>query len=134
MSLDTNNHGNIAITSFNCHNVKTSADEIRDFCCTCSILFLQETWLADFKLFSLSTIHPDLYDIGKSSIDTLSGLKLGCPHGGMCILWKKELGNICNIIDIDDSRIMGIELWRGNIKIIILNVYLPCKFTYYLMK
>ena len=59
----------------------------------------------------------------------------------MAILWQNELGNQCKILNLDDSRIMGVEICNGKEKFIILNLYLPycCddnldEFNYYLMK
>jgi len=41
-----------------------------------------------------------------SSIHLLAGL----PLGGLGILWRKSLGEKCNIVDLDDTKLLGIEM------------------------
>ena len=102
---------------------------------------LQETWLLDFELTYLATLHPDFYARGISSINTCDRILSGRPHGGLAILWHKKLGSQCNIIDCNDNRLMVLEISTDTHKIIIVNVYLPCcsddntvNFRYYLGK
>ena len=50
----------------------------------------------------------------------------GRPHGGMAVLWRKTLGSRCRVIDLQDNRLMGLEVTNDNgCKLFILNVYLP---------
>ena len=131
----------ISIASFNCRNIKSSVSEIQDLCNKYDVILLQETWLLDFELPFLSTIHTNFYGKGIATVKTNDAVITGRPHGGLGILWKKKFGNICKVIDISDDRIMGIELSNNGNKVVIFNVYLPycCEsnmdsFTCYLSK
>ena len=115
----------LKVSSFNCKNIKTSLPEILLLCKSCDVVFLQETWLCDQELSSLSTIHKDFYGRGVSSVDTSSGVISGRPHGGLGILWKKSLGQSCRIIESPDERIMQIELALNGKIFNLFNVYLP---------
>ena len=57
-----------------------------------------------------------------SSIHLLAGL----PLGGLGILWRKSLGENCNIVD---ARLLGIEIVIKNnddeIKLLFVNIYMP---------
>jgi hypothetical protein len=50
----------------------------------------------------------------------------GRPHGGIAILWRKSLGNKCKLVDLNDKRLMGVEISnKNNCKLLIINVYMP---------
>ena len=131
----------LSIASFNCRNIKSSVDEIQGLCGKHDIILLQETWLLDFELPFLSSIHDDFYGKGIATVTTGDAPLTGRPHGGLGVLWNKKLGNVCNILDTHDTRIMGIEIKTAQDKIVLYNVYLPycCdgnsdEFLYYLTK
>ena len=88
-----------------------------------------------------SNIHDDFYSKGVSSMYSSSDLNIGRLHGGMAILWRKELDNICRMIDKGDNRIMAAEISVGHTTVLIISVYLPycCDdnaegFNFYLVK
>ena len=56
-----------------------------------------ETLLTDFDT-QFSTIISDEFLIADH------------PHGALDILWRKALGEKCNIVDLDDGRLLGIEV------------------------
>ena len=58
----------LRICSYNCFGIKSSMDEIQAIAEKVDILFLQETWLFDFELSMLASIHKDFYGKGISSI------------------------------------------------------------------
>ena len=115
---------NLRISSFNCKNVKTSVNEIQYLCDLCDVLLLQETWLYEFDLNFLNSLHKDFYAKGISSMDASKGIITGRPHGGMAVLWRKTLGNMCKIVDLDDNRLLGLEINSSNISILIVNIYM----------
>jgi len=116
---------NVRICSYNCKNVKTSVPEIQSLCDKCDILFLQETWLLDQELTMLSGLHNEFYSRGLSSMDTSLGVHHGRPYGGLAILWRKSINELCSVFFTEDSRIMGINVKSDNIIFTLLNVYLP---------
>ena len=88
---------------------------------------------------NISNTH---YAKGISSVDTTTGILSGRPYGGMAILWRKTIGNICKTILIPgENRLMGIEVEVNSKKLLFINVYMPycCDsnmpdFLYYLTK
>ena len=44
---------------------------------------------------SVSSSH---YGKALSSIDTQNGVVKGRPHGGLAILWHKDIANMCKIV------------------------------------
>ena len=113
--MATYNIHNIVVSTFNCHNVKTSIGELEELCSKCDILFLQETWLLKHELSLLNNISNDFYSKGISSVKQDEGVLRGRPHGGLAILWKKELKN-CKVVNMFDDRIMAFELQSNNKK------------------
>ena len=70
------------------------------------------------------------YAKGVSSVDSSVQVLSGRPHGGLGILWRKSLGARCNIKDLDDSRLLGIEIVVNNCginetKLLFVNCYMP---------
>ena len=98
-------------------------------CVSSDIIFLQETWLMDYDTQFLTTICDKFYAEGISSMDCSTQLLAGRPHGGLGILWRKSLGEKCNIVDLDDTRLLGIEIAINNnddeIKLLFVNIYMP---------
>ena len=133
---------NLRLCTYNCKNIKSSIEEILLLASSSDIILLQETWLADFDLSMLSSIHKDFYGQGISSMKSDTQVLVGRPYGGLAVLWRKSLGNRCRVVDLDDDRLMGMEITDENgCKLLILNVYLPYsasdnkdEFLFYLSK
>ena len=89
------------------------------------IVFLQETWLTSQELHILTSIDSDFHARAYSAMDVSSDVLRGRPHGGVAILWRKELGG-CKIIETADKRLMCLEFTSNNNSILFINVYLPC--------
>ena len=117
---------NLKICSFNCKNAKTSLDELRMLCSFNDIIVLQETWLLDSEIQYLSIVDDMFYSKGISSMDTSVKIHQGRPHGGLGILWKKSLGENCNIVDMCDTRIMALDIKIDDISLLVVNIYMPC--------
>ena len=88
------------------------------------MVFLQETWLTEQELHILSSIDDRFYAWGTSAMDTSSEVLRGRPYGGTAILWRKDLGG-CSVIDMEDCRLMCLEIFCDNKSLILINVYLP---------
>ena len=87
----------LRVSSFNCRNIKSSIDNVRQLCDENDIIFLQETWLTFEELSMLKSVHADFYADGVTAMDTSSGLLLGRPFGGIAILWRKSIGDCIQI-------------------------------------
>ena len=131
----------LSICTFNCKNIKSSVQEIQELCDKCDILFLQETWLSTQELALLNTLHKDFYAHGVSSMNDGNDVLTGRPHGGLCIMLKKSIGNICKVELLDDNRLLLCEIKTGRVTYGLINVYLPYdngsnieEYRYYLAK
>lgn len=124
MSLTTNNMDSFTIVSFNCKNVKTSVPEIIDLCKSSDIIMLQETWLAKDEFPFLDSIHADFLSFGTSAMNLEESVRTGRPHGGMGIMWKRNLDKAIERLEYD-SRIQGVKLSSQGWSILFLNVYMP---------
>ena len=113
------------IASFNCKNIKSSVDEIRQLCKDNDVVLLQETWMTKADLHILNQFDPAFNSNGTSAMQTEDKILTGRPLGGLAILWRKTLTQTYRIIDYNDERLLGIELQFGNKKLLIVNVYLP---------
>ena len=61
-----------------------------------------------------------------SSTDDCEGIRVGRPYGGLGILWRKSLGQSCNVKPLDDPRLLLLEITLNNEQcLLLLNVYLP---------
>ena len=115
----------IDIASFNCKNIKSSVDEVRQLCKGKDVVLLQETWLTKADIPILNQLDPAFNSKGISAMNSEDGLMTGRPFGGLAILWRKSLTQSYKIIDYSDERLLGIELQFGDKKLLILNIYLP---------
>ena len=102
---------------------------------------MQETWLLDCDLTYLASLNIDFYAKGLSSICTSEDVLRGQPHGGMAIMWRKCISSNCQIVDLDDQRLMGVKFDCNGSTIFIVNIYMPycCEnntedFMFYLTK
>ena len=86
---------------------------------------MQETWLKDFEIQFLNSIDDNFYASGISAMDSGLEVHKGRPYGGLGILWKKSLGQVCSVIEFDDTRLCAIEMSLNNSKILIVNLYMP---------
>ena len=86
-----------------------SRHQYQKFKCSNEITFLQETWLTNFDTQCLTIISDTFYAKGGiSSMDYSIHLLAGSPHGGLGILWRKYIYENCNIVDLDDERLIYI--------------------------
>ena len=64
-----------------------------------------------------------------SSMDSSIHPLAGRPHGGLGILWRKSVLEKCNIADLDDARLLGIEIVIKNnndeINLLFVYIYMP---------
>jgi len=92
---------NLTIAMFNCRSVKSSRKKVFDLCDKCDLVLLQEHWLLPNELDILCSLHPDIYAVGKSSVDISANVLVGRPYGDTAILYKKtscRLNQPCRVI------------------------------------
>ena len=95
-----------------------------------SIICLQETWLFTFQNKKIEELFPEYEYVARSvdEDDPLPPYKLPRGYGGVAILWKKNISNLCTP-QLDGTNRMNV-LSIGEHTII--NVYMPCRGGKYL--
>ena len=85
---------------FNCKNLKTSysIDEIKELCTLNDFILLRVTWHLEEELTVLSQLTP---------VNISAGRVVGRPHGGLAILWHKNIGQKC-IVEISPEEKKGL--------------------------
>ncbi|CAC5418944.1 unnamed protein product [Mytilus coruscus] len=93
-----------------------------------NIFLIQEHWLFNFQLHLLNELHQNICGIGNAvdDKDPISPTNLPRGYGGTGILWRKDLNNFINPLDIGNDRICCVEL-LGSSKLLLVSDYLPCK-------
>ena len=81
----------LVIGSYNCRSFNSAkCDFIAGIFAKVDILLIQEHWLAEAQLQSLSSVDRNILYNGVSGFDN-SELLLGRPFGGCAILWRSTL-------------------------------------------
>ncbi|KAG7304665.1 hypothetical protein JYU34_010007 [Plutella xylostella] len=111
--------------SFNCKNVKRSAQCIQSLCVNADLVALQETWLLPHDITYLGTLDYNFGYTGKSAVDTSTGLLRGRPYGGVAILWRKSVFPCVQVITCKSVRISCIQLSMRNHSALVFSVYMP---------
>ena len=114
----------LRIASFNPRSIRNSTFDVADILNSLDILAVQEHWLSKQSLSFLNSVHSDFNTRGISSIDYGDGLS-GCPHGGLCFLWRRSLNPFIELlIYFDEKRFLGLKIASSSATILLLNVYL----------
>ncbi|XP_053615263.1 uncharacterized protein LOC128678044 [Plodia interpunctella] len=125
MIMDHNNLQTCKLISFNCKSVKRSFEAVQSLCEICDIIVLQETWLYDYDIPLLSSIHENFEYTGKSSMDLSTGPLRGRPYGGLAILWRSGVFDSVSVIECNSDRLSAIKVTLADRQILVINVYMP---------
>ncbi|KAG7295745.1 hypothetical protein JYU34_020793 [Plutella xylostella] len=113
------------LISFNCKNIKRSVECVRSLCSTADIVALQETWLLPHDIPFLGTVDTNFGYVGTSAVDTASGVLRGRPHGGVALLWRKNVFKSVEILKCNNPRISAIKVKTSDRSAVFLSVYMP---------
>ena len=123
-------HHLLTIGSYNCqHFQDDKVQYLKSLIAENGILFLQEHWL-------LQSQFMDFYKIGDISYHAVSAMDdskplIGRPHGGCCIAWRNSLKVKFDPISCSNCRLCaGIMTLDNGLKLLLVNVYLPCDDRY----
>ena len=92
------------------------------------ILAISEHWLFPHSLNFLGSINVNYEYAGVCDADLCHGHGRSYPRGkgGVALLWHKRLSHCIHNIDIDDDRIVGIDITlKHKVHIVCFSVYLP---------
>ena len=115
----------LKIVTYNCKNVTTNIQFVRDLCQENDIILLQEHWLRKDQLHILQNVHTDFLGYGVSAMDTGKKILKGRPYGGTAIIYSKRFGSNAKFMEYDEDRLTGLEVTIDNRILLILNVYMP---------
>ena len=95
----------------------------------CDVLLIQEHWLYQDDLHKLCA-DADHLVTGVSAMDA-GQLRLGRPHGGCAVLYKKSLNCTVSPLETKSRRLHACILTLSSgLQILIFNVYMPCDTTF----
>ena len=114
----------LRFVSFNCNGAMSKLNIIRDICDNSDIVFLQETWAMPNELNEFDSISRYHNSHAISAVDP-GQLLCGRPHGGLCILWRKDIDHLCRVITFDDNRLLGLMVDLPGYPVPVINAYLP---------
>ena len=123
-------HSKLKLMTCNATGIMSSASYLIDTINTknIDICGISEHWLYEKDLHFLKSIDTNYkcHSVSDFSLKFPSNRKVG--KGGVALLWHIKLDNKVSPIEIDDDRIIGIELLIDSINsYFIFQVYLPCK-------
>ena len=58
----------------------------------------------------LENINDEFTSFSLSAVDLHDGILIGCPYGGLSVMWNGKLSTVCKVVLFDDQRIMGVAL------------------------
>ena len=88
---------------------------------------IAEHWLFEKDLHFLNSIDNMYCSYAVSDFSLLMPSKRKVGKGGVCFLWKRTLNSMITPIDVQDDRIIGIQILLNPDHIVyIFQVYLPC--------
>ncbi|KAJ2944065.1 hypothetical protein O0L34_g8404 [Tuta absoluta] len=120
------NTNNVNFISYNCKNIKTAAQEVRDMCRAADLLALQETWLWPHDLGFVDELDDEFSVAAKSSMDTSVGVVRGRPYGGLALMWRKAKFRSVSVIECHSNRLLAIRITEGPKSFLVFNIYMPC--------
>jgi len=115
----------LAIISFNCRGFNSIKSQyIASLMSKCSILYLQEHWLADTQMSLLGNVCSDVSYTGVSGFDN-SDILSGRPYGGCALLWHSNL--LINVlpVNVNSNRVCAVRVCVESVYFLLINVYMP---------
>ncbi|MES9884980.1 MAG: reverse transcriptase family protein [Sedimenticola sp.] len=116
------------LVTYNCKNLNTAVNAIKDLSHKADIIMLQEHWYFDCQLSRLESVHPQFTGVGKAvdTGDPILPVQMPRGYGGVGVLWKKDIEHLVTVIPEGGNRIQCIEV-NGEEPMLLISVYLPCR-------
>jgi len=123
----------IRSSSYNLRGFHQGQHQLLELCNNHDIIAVQEHWLADSDLDKITNLHDDFSVIARSAMtDKLQqGFLRGRPFGGLALMFRKSLCADIKYIGVDSNcrGLAAIITLCNNVKLLIINEYLPCYAT-----
>ena len=75
---------------------------------------MQELWLSNEDISLLRSIHKTFEAYAVSAMNDQLSIQVGRPFGGIGVLWRKSISHVCTICDLQDNRLLGIDIDTDN--------------------
>ena len=115
----------VKVASYNCNSIRKNSEIVKNILNSNDIVCLQELLLSKSDLPVLNDFNENFNNIAFVEDRETQGINEGRPSRGVAIFWRKCFASNVTPILIDD-RIIGLCLKSDTIKVLLLNVYLPC--------
>ena len=123
--METAQHNNLSICSFNCRSLKSSLVDVHELCDRYDIILLQEHWLLPNELNCLNNVHCDFISVGRPAIDISNKLLVGRSYGGTAILYRRNLAKYISPVSTQDPRISAVVFNTNIGPMLLCCVYMP---------
>ena len=120
----------LKISTFNVKNIETNKQYLLKLIRTSDIVCLQETWLFNFQLKTLSKLHKNFEGFGKAvdDDDPLPPVQKPRGYGGVATLYRNNIDLKTRRCLDGGSRVVVTEV-LSDPPLCILNVYMPSRNT-----
>lgn len=115
----------LRLVSFNCRGWNSGSLLLNDLSDSFDICFVQEHWLFDFQLSSLSFCD-DFNSVGVSGMS--DSLLLGRPYGGCGLIYRKSLTHLITHHSSNSDRFCAISVHLNGISLLFICVYFPTNY------
>ena len=113
------------LVTYNCNLVRNNSETVKNLLNRSDIVCLQELMLSKSDIMFLNHFNNDFNHISFVEDRESQGINEGRPSRGVAIFWRKCFSSNISPLLIDDSLI-GVVLSFSNVKVLLMNVYLPC--------
>jgi len=113
----------LRIVSYNCRGFNSfKRGYLQSLLAKCDFLFLQEHWLSNGQLGSLS----DISDMHFAT--AVSGFGHGGrPFGGCAVFWPHSIDASVEVTNTQSNRMCAIRIFNDLSSLLFVNVYVPCE-------
>lgn len=121
---------NLRIISHNCKNIKTCGPLIHKLLFNNDIILIQEHWLFQAQIHLINELHEQINYAAKGVDinDPLLPISMPRGHGGVAIIWKKDIDHLVKPIQDGSEKLQAIEIQgTSGDCLLLISVYLPAK-------
>jgi len=115
----------LSVMSFNSRGMCADRQAfVKKLLSKCSVLFLQEHWLAANQLSLLGNLTDNFVYTGVSGFGN-DDVLLARPYGGCAVLWRSDMNAHAQVLEVHSERITSIRLTSETYRLLLICVYMP---------